>query len=46
MTEEKKKLLAEIINALFPGDEGDIEHVDMSFKNFVDKIRQLAKDPK
>lgn len=41
---EKKELLKEILNAVFPSDESDgIEHVDMSYKEFVKKLVQLSK---
>lgn len=40
---EKKELLAELLNAIFPSKEDDgIEHVDMSYKEFVAKLKKLA----
>jgi|GEM_PF-3890731 len=42
---DKKKLLAEIENAIFPSKEDSgVEHIDMSYKQFIKKIRQLAND--
>lgn len=39
----KAELLAEIQNAVFPDDEGGIEHVDFSYKELMKKLAQLAK---
>lgn len=44
MTPEKKKLLEEILNAVFPSKEDDgVEHIDMSYKMFIRKLRKLAE---
>jgi len=43
MNEEKKKLLTEIENAIFPSKEEDsIGHVDFSYSEFISKLRKLA----
>jgi predicted RNA-binding protein len=40
----KEKLLAEILNTIFPSNEdGDtIAHIDMGYKEFVEKLKELA----
>lgn len=41
----KEKLLAEIDNAIFLSKEDDdtIEHVDMGYKEFMEKLKKLAE---
>jgi hypothetical protein len=46
MSKEKLKILAEIENAIFPVDDDEstgIEHIDMSYKEFISKLRKLAE---
>lgn len=39
----KDKLLAELENAIFPSKESNgITHVDMSYRDFMKKLRKLA----
>lgn len=41
---DKKKLLAELLNVIFPSKESDgVEHIDMSYREFIKKLKQLAK---
>lgn len=42
---DKKVILEELLNTLFESDEDEdsIEHVDMGYKEFVKKLKQLAK---
>ncbi len=40
----KKEILAELLNAIFDDHEGNIEHVDMSYKEFVKKLKQLSSN--
>lgn len=44
MTKKKKELLDEILNSIFESreDEDSIEHVDMYYSDFVEKITELA----
>lgn len=43
MTQEnKQKLLAELKNAIFHGDEDNVEHVDMGYEEFMMKLEELA----
>lgn len=39
---ERKKLLDELINCIFDDHEGGIEAVDMMYKPFIKKLKQLA----
>lgn len=40
---KKVELLKELKNAIFPSNEGDgVEHIDMSYKQFIRKIEDLA----
>lgn len=38
----KQELLAELINAIFDDGDDGIEHVDMSYDEFITKMKQLA----
>lgn len=41
--EVRRKLLSELKNAIFPSDEDDgIEHVDMGYTEFLEKLDELA----
>ena len=43
MTDEKEKLLEELLNAIFPSKEDSgVEHIDMSYKQFIKKLKELA----
>lgn len=38
-----KNILAELDNAIFPSKEDDgVEHIDMSYKDFIHKIAEIA----
>lgn len=40
---ERKEVLHELENAIFSSKEDDgVEHIDMSYKKFISKIRYLA----
>jgi hypothetical protein len=40
---DKRKVLEELEDVIFPSDEDNgVEHIDMSYKVFIKKIRQLA----
>jgi len=42
---KKEEIIAEIKNAIFPSkeEEDTIEHVDMSYSEFMAKIKELAQ---
>lgn len=41
---KKEDILKELDNAIFPSKEDDgIEHVDMSYKDFMRKLQELAR---
>ena len=48
MKETKQKLLEELLNAIFPSKEAEnsIEHIDMGYRKFVAKLKQLAGESK
>lgn len=45
MNQKNKDLYEELSNAIFPSKENDgIEHIDMSYKDFMRLLKALASD--